>query len=135
MSAMADDGDFKNEMSIRSSKAVADKADVGMVKTKITQKNLNSYISEWNKAVRRGTLNPKFIEDENYRPTHVIDIYKNRRGGYKNVRIWIKLHLGTGERKDLFMTTADNEPMGEILDLFNSAREEVILDWRNYFDN
>ena len=132
MSAMGDDGAFKNEMSIRGSKAAADKADVGMVMTKITQKNLNSYIAEWKRAVQMGYLDPKYIEDDNYKPTHVIDIYKNRRGGYKNVRIWIRLHLGTGERKDLFMTTADNEPMGEIMDLFNSAHEETI-DWRNYF--
>jgi hypothetical protein len=103
-----------------------------MVMTKITQKNLNSYIAEWKRAVQMGYLDPKYIEDDNYKPTHVIDIYKNRRGGYKNVRIWIRLHLGTGEREDLFMTTADNEPMGEIMDLFNSAHEETI-DWRDYF--
>ena len=132
MSAMGDDGAFKNEMSIRGSKAAADKADVGMVMTKITQKNLNSYIVEWKRAVQMGYLDPKYVEDDNYKPTHVIDIYKNRRGGYKNVRIWIRLHLGTGEREDLFMTTADNEPMGEIMDLFNSAHEETI-DWRDYF--
>ena len=134
MSAMADDGEFKNEMSIRASKAIADKCDVGYVMTKINQKNLNSYLTEWRKAARMGYLEPKYIDDENYRPTHVLDIYKNRRGRYKNVRIWTRLHLGTGERQDLFMTTAENEPLQEPLDLFSSAREEII-DWRNYFDN
>jgi len=134
MSAMADDGEFKNEMSIRSSKAVADKCDVGMVMSKITQKNLNSYLTEWRKAVRMGLLDAKYVEDEAWRPTHVLDIYKNRRGRYKNVRIWIRLHLGTGEREDLFITTAENEPIQEPLDLFTSSREEMI-DWRNYFDN
>lgn len=114
------------------SKAIADKADVGFIMTKISQKNLNSYLTDWRKAAREGYIDPHFIEDEYYRPTHVIDIYKNRRGGYKNVRIWTRLHLGTGYRQDLFMTTADNEPMGEIFDLFRSAREERI-DWRNYF--
>jgi len=134
MSAMADDGEFKNEMSIRSSKAVADKADVGYVMSKITQKNLNSYITEWRKAAREGLFDAKYIDDEKLRPTHVLDIYKNRRGRYKNVRIWTRLHLGTGERHDLFITTADNEPINEPMDLFDSARIEII-DWRNYFDN
>lgn len=130
MSAMGDDGEFKNEMSIRSSKACADKCDVGFVISKISQKNLNSYISEWRKAARMGLLDSKYIDDSSYQPTHVIDIYKNRRGRYKNVRIWTRIHLGTGERQDLFMTTAENEPIQEPMDLFSSAREEII-DWRN----
>lgn len=41
-------------------------------------------------------------------PTHVIDVYKMRQGKFKNVRIWIWLDLGTGEREDLFMSDADN---------------------------
>lgn len=134
MNAMMDDGEFKNEMSIRSSKAVADKCDCGYVMSKITQKNLNSYLTEWRKAVRMGLLDSKYVEDENWRPTHVLDIYKNRRGRYKNVRIWTRLHLGTGERKDLFISTADNEPIPEPIDLFSSAQEEPIKEWGNYFD-
>ena len=130
MTAMGDDGEFKNEMSIRSSKAVADKCDIGFVISKITQKNLNSYMTEWRKAARMGILDPKYIEDSNFQPTHVIDIYKSRRGRYKNIRIWINLHLGTGARKDLFMTTAENEPIQEPIDLFSSAKEEPIL-WKD----
>ena len=133
MSAMADDGEFKNEMSIRSSKAVADKADVGLVMSKINQKNINTYMVEWRKAAREGLLDSKYVEDERFRPTHVLDIYKNRRGRYKNVRIWTRLHLGTGERYDCFITTSDNQPLTEPVNLFLSTREEVI-DWRNYFD-
>lgn len=101
--------------------------------SKITQKNLNSYLTEWRKAARAGMLDPKYVEDSNYYPTHVLDIYKNRRGRYKNVRIWTRLHLGTGERHDLFMTTAENEPIDEPIDLFSSAREEPILDFKNFF--
>ena len=129
---MADDGEFKNETAIRDAKSINDKADVSYVMTKISEKNFNTYVTEWRKAAREGILNPAFIEDINCRPTHVIDIYKMRRGRYKNVRIWIRLNLGNGERKDLFMTTADNRPIGEPIDLFNSAREET-FDWRNYF--
>lgn len=131
---MSDDGEFKNETSIRGSKAVADKADVGMVMSRVSEKNINTYMVEWRKAAREGLIDSKYVEDERYRPTHVLDIYKNRRGGYKNVRIWIRLHLGTGEREDLFMTTADNQPIREpYIDLFSSSREEII-NWRNYFE-
>lgn len=130
MSAMNDDGEFKNETSIRASKAIADKADLAYVMTKVTSKNLNSYISEWRKAARMGILEAKYVENEQYQPTHVIDIYKNRRGRYKNVRIWVRLHLGTGERQDLFMTTAENEPISEPIDLFLSAKESAI-DWKS----
>ena len=60
------------------------------------------------------------------RPTHVLDIYKMRRGRYKMVRLWIHLHLGTGYRRDLFMTNAINQPMTAPIDLFSSASERII---------
>jgi hypothetical protein len=102
--------------------------------SRVSEKNLNTYMVEWRKAAREGLLDSKYVEDERFRPTHVLDIYKNRRGGYKNVRIWIRLHLGTGEREDLFMTTAENEPIREpYIDLFSSSSEEII-NWRNYFE-
>ena len=132
MNAMGDDGEFKNEMSIRSSKAVADKCDIGFVISKITQKNWNSYATEWRKAARMGLIDAKYIDDVDFKPTHVIDVYKNRRGRYKNVRIWTRLNLGNGDRQDLFITTSENEPINTPLDLFSSAVEDPI-DWRNWF--
>ena len=42
------------------------------------------------------------------------------------VRIWCNIHLGTGERKDLFMTNADNQPLQEPLDLFSGTSERAI---------
>ena len=59
-------------------------------------------------AIHQGVLDPAILNDPNLKPTHILDIYKMRRGRYKNVRIWINIHLGTGRRTDLFMTTADN---------------------------
>ena len=132
MSAMADDGEFKNEMSIRGSKACADKCDMGYVMTKIGAKTWNSIVGTLKQGAREGLIPPEYLDDDN-KPTHIIDIYKNRRGSYKNVRIWVKLDLGTGYRKDLFITTADNEPLSEPIDLFNSAREEVI-NYRDYME-
>ena len=132
-SGMDDNGEFKDMTSIRGSKAIADKADIGFIMTKISQKNLNTYQVEWKKAARQGILDPKYVESSEYQPTHVIDIYKNRRGRYKNIRIWTRLNLGTGERQDLFMTSAENEPISYVINAFDSAKEEVI-DYFSYFE-
>ena len=119
--AMGDDElEFKDEKSIRGSKAIADKADVGYVMTKISEKAWNSVKGTLEQAVREGTLDKSILAT---RPSHVLDIYKMRRGRYKMVRIWTYLHLGTGERKDLFITTASNQPLGEPITLFNSDIE------------
>ena len=128
--AMVEDGEFKNETSIRASKAIVDKADIAFVMTRVNDKIWNSLIPQFRVAVHNGLLNERVLQDEAYRPTHIIDIYKMRRGRYKNVRIWINLDLGTGRRNDLFMTTADNQPVGEIIDLFSSALEQPISDWK-----
>jgi len=130
---MEDNGEFKNELSIRDAKSINDKSDMSFVMSKVSDKVWNTLLPEWRKAVRTGILDSKYVEDARYRPTHVLDIYKMRRGRYKNVRIWIYLDLGTGERRDLFITTADNQPIYEPLDLFNSAIEEN-FSWRDYFD-
>ena len=119
--AMGDDElEFKDEKSIRGAKAIADKADVGYVMTKVSGKAWNSVRPALEQAAREGYIDAKAFER---RPTHVLDIYKMRRGRYKMVRIWMYLHLGTGEREDLFMTTASNQGLGEPLKLFNTEIE------------
>ena len=128
--AMVEDGEFKNETSIRASKAIIDKADVGYVMTRVNDKIWNTLVPQFKMAIRDGILDSRILEDETCRPTHIIDIYKMRRGRYKNVRIWINLNLGTGYRKDLFMTTADNKPIKEVVDLFSSATELPISSWK-----
>ena len=85
------------------------------------------------RAVKDGIIDAKYVEDENYKPTHILDIYKNRRGRYKNIRIWTKLDLGTGQRQDIFLTTSDNEPISEPIDIFTSIHEELI-NYREYFE-
>ncbi len=132
VNAMNDDGEFKNETCIRGSKSVSDKADVGYVMTRVPDKLWEStlkpiFITE----VRRGNLDEKYVTDKQYKPTHILDIYKMRRGRYKNIRIWINLHLGTGYRKDLFITTANNQPLEETMDLLTVTNEYPISDWRD----
>ena len=127
--AMMDDGNFKNEACIRGSKAVADKADMGYVMTRVSDKTWNSLLPTLRIAARDGRIEAKYLEDEHWKPTHILDIYKMRRGRYKNVRIWTHIHLGTGERQDLFMTTADNQPI-PIDNLFTVEIEKPIINWR-----
>ena len=135
MSAMDDDGSFKNEMSIRASKAIVDKADVGYVMTKIGPKTWDSIVPALRVACREGKIDPSYVDDELKRPTHILDIYKMRRGRYKNVRIWVNLDLGTGYRKDLFITTADNYPISSVMDMFVDAKVAKIEDWRDVLDD
>ena len=134
MNAMMDDGEFKNETTIRSSKATADKADIGFVMTRVNPKVWQSMMPIFRMGVRDGLIDSRYIEDENMRPTHILDIYKMRRGRDKNVRIWTRLNLGNGYREDLFMTTADNQPIGEVVDLFNSS-SEVEVSWKEKKDD
>ena len=131
MGAMSnDDGEFKNETNIRSSKAIVDKADVGYVMSRISDKFWNSVMGDLRKAAREGLIDATKLEDKN-RPTHVLDIYKMRQGRYKNVRIWTRIHLGTGYRKDLFMTTSENQPIPGTIELFLSPGEDEITDWKD----
>ena len=122
--AMGDDEmKFKDEKSIRGAKAIADKADMGYVMTRVSDKGWQSVMATLKAAAREGTIKEEAIATQ---PTHVLDIYKMRRGRYKMIRIWSYIHLGTGERKDLFITNADNQPIGEPIDLFSSASERII---------
>ena len=120
-----DEMEFRDEKTIRGAKSIADKADMGYVMSRISEKGWNSLKSDLEPAVRDGTITKDMLEEEN-RPTHILDIYKMRRGRYKMIRIWIKLHLGTGERKDIFMTNALNQPITEPIDLFASASERTL---------
>ena len=128
--AMADDGEFKNEMCIRGAKSIADKCDMGYVMTRISETTWQKLLPSFRVAARDGILKGDFLEGEN-KPTHIIDIYKMRRGRFKNVRIWINLHLGTGYRKDLFMTDSNNSPIvinGKALEI-DTTSYELPCEW------
>ena len=114
--------EFKDERSIRGSKAVADKCDMGYVMTRIPEKFWESIQKSLHEAIRDGRIEDASIFDTN-KPTHVLDIYKMRRGRYKMVRVWTKLDLGTGERKDIFVTDAINNPI-KFTSLINYGLEE-----------
>ena len=122
--AMGDDEmTFKDEKCIRGAKSIADKADVGYVMTRVSPNAWNSISTVLKEEVKAHRMSPDILENP---PTHVLDIYKMRRGRYKMIRIWSKIHLGTGERKDLFITGPDNKPFSEPIDLFIDSVEKVI---------
>ena len=125
--AMSDDGEFKNEMCIRGAKSIADKCDMGYVMTRISEATWQKLLPNFRVAARDGTIDESFLKAEN-KPTHIIDIYKMRRGRFKNVRIWINLHLGTGYRKDLFITDANNCPITTKLEV-DSVSYELPVNW------
>ena len=90
-------GDYKNQRGIRDqsflrdSKAIADKADVGSI------------------VVRIGTEEKAIIEPICQQlglpiPTHVTDVYKNRRSDYTQVKIWSRIDLGTCREQDILIT-------------------------------
>ena len=122
--AMGDDEmTFKDEKCIRGAKSIADKADVGYVMTRVSPNGWNSIATVLKEEVRAQRMSPDILENP---PTHVLDIYKMRRGRYKMIRIWSRIHLGTGERKDLFITGPDNKPFSEPIDLFVDSVEKVV---------
>ena len=109
-------------------KSIADKADMALIMTKVTQKTLNAVMPVFKQAVNNGTLSPVYLTTT---PTHVLDVYKMRRGRYKNVRIWISLNLGTGERRDLFITNADNTPLDCPVDIYGGYYEKAVIEWKS----
>ena len=82
---------IRNQNMLRGSKAVADKIDVGYITMPIT-------IEEQQK------LEPVCQKLCLPLPTHVSDIYKNRRGRYTSVRVWHNFDLGTCRMQDMFVT-------------------------------
>lgn len=85
---------IKNERFVRGSKAIIDKCDVAFITLPITEEE-------------KGLLSSAMAATGMPIPTHVKDIYKLRRGRYKNVRIWSILDLGTSRVVDLFVTDSN----------------------------
>lgn len=122
--------DFKDFSSVRGSKAIVDKADLAFILTKITPNMWESIIGDFRKYSREGYIKPELLEEDEYRPTHILDVYKNRRGRLKDVRIWTHLDLGTGYRRDCFITTTGNYPIEIPDDTLFTTHVKMLGDWR-----
>lgn len=88
----------RNQAMLRGSKAVSDKIDVGYITMPIT-------------AEEAAKLEPVCQKLCLPLPTHVSDIYKNRRGRYTSVRVWHQFDLGTCRMQDLFVTDQQFQPI------------------------
>ena len=89
---------MRNQNMLRGSKAVADKIDVGYITMPITMQE----------SMKLEPVCQKLCLPL---PTHVSDIYKNRRGRYTSIRVWHEFDLGTCRMKDLFVTDHSFNPI------------------------
>lgn len=90
---------IRNQSFLRGSKAIADKADGGIiaaVTTRDEQELLASVVSKVGKM-----------------PNQVADIYKIRGGRFKDVRVWSYMDLGTCRKEDLLVTDDQYNPVEE----------------------
>jgi hypothetical protein len=71
-----------------------------------------------------------------FSPNLVTDVFKNRRGRWTSIRIWSANDLGTCRRHDLFVTTANNEPIEEfqIVD-FTFEKTKEMEDLEELYNN
>lgn len=88
---------IKDITNLRGAKAIADVGDVGCFMSTPTETELE--------------LLKNTCGQLNIVPNCVIDIYKNRRGRYKDVRIWSYNNLGCCRREDLFLTDKNCNPI------------------------
>ena len=84
-----DNSGIRNEGSIAGSRAIINKADIGVICARPTKEELEFFHNE-------GGLS--------FYPTMVTDIFKVRAGRWNQLRIWSDVDLGTLRKKDLFVT-------------------------------
>lgn len=91
--------EVKNQNLLRGSKAIADKADIGMITSRI-----NSSSERELAAALANQLNTAV-------PNMITDVYKNRRGKLTNLRVWKNIDLGTCRSVDCFITDQTGNPV------------------------
>lgn len=90
-------GGFHDYHHIQGAKAIVNLVDLACIMSRPTPEELR--------------LVSGFQEQFSVQPNIVIDVFKNRRGRWTQVRIWGRNDLGICRRQDFFMTTADNKPI------------------------
>ena len=113
VNASADsNSNIRNESSIAGSRAVINKADIGMVCARPTKEEIDFFAS-MGEAI----------------PNLVTDIYKVRSGAWTQVRIWSVIDLGTLHKEDLYMTDSRLE---KIKDFEMNFTYEIDWEGTNY---
>ena len=95
-----------NESVIAGSRAIINKADIGMVVMRPTKQEIDFFASAGEPI-----------------PTIVTDIYKVRSGEWNQVKIWSIVDLGTLRKTDLYMTNSRMEMI--------DRPPEYVIDWEN----
>lgn len=92
VNAKADDNaNIRNEGSLAGSRAIINKADLGVIMARPTKEELEFFKDS-------ADVGPA------YEPNIVTDVYKVRSGEWNQVRIWSDVNLGNLRKKDLFVT-------------------------------
>lgn len=103
-------GDYKIQKGIRDqsflrdAKSIADKADIGAIMVRVCEEEKN-------------IMEPICVSLGLPVPTHVIDVYKNRRSQYNHVKIWCRLDLGTCREEDILITNGGYEVLTDFKEL------------------
>ena len=92
---------IRNESSIAGSRAIINKADIGMVMARPTKEEIDFFAS-----MGEGT------------PTMVTDVYKVRSGAWTQVRIWSTVDLGNLRKVDLYITNSRLEMITDFVKHF-----------------
>lgn len=119
-----DEGEgFKDFKNIRGSKAIADLADFACIMSLPSKEELKIVSSGFQKLY-------------NFQPNCVIDVFKNRRGRWTQLRIWTKSDLGTCRKYDLFVTTPDLKPIEDfqVVD-FIQEKDSTLEELENKFND
>ena len=100
---------IRNESSIAGSRAIINKADIGMVMARPTKEEIDFFASA-GEAI----------------PTMVTDVYKVRSGMWTQVRIWSTIDLGCLRKQDLYMTDSR-------LEMITGFEKHFLyeIDWEN----
>lgn len=93
LNASWEDKSVRNQNMLRDSKAIADKADIGMIGVKCTDEEY-AKVETYFEQLSIGK-----------KPNQVVDIYKNRRGSIVNAKIFRFFDYGTCRAEDLLVTT------------------------------
>jgi hypothetical protein len=107
----------RNVNHIRGSKAIADKADVGMITVKLAEVPEEMAIVE--QLCRHAGIEI---------PNVVTDIYKNRRGELTNVKLFRYFDYGTCRSRDLFLTGLNHNILKNYDKIEYETKEMDLLD-------
>ncbi|MBE7031961.1 MAG: hypothetical protein E7401_03245 [Ruminococcaceae bacterium] len=107
------DKESKNAQLIRGSKAIIDKADVGIIYSRPNDKEKESYESIFSKSLIKRT------------PNLIVSVYKNR-GGMNLVKIFLEVDYGTMRVHDIIMMDVDNKKIDADKTYLKMVKDKIV---------